>query len=133
MDILQKEAIIAAFEREKINVEITENKKGQIVVSRMCELRKEQVFADEIPWDDAVEQALKEKVSLTVKPDLRKMIIQDQEFDKSIKELEGSLDDNGRLLEDTRAALEQSDQQVLEDTLQLLDKIEDYLEAIRPA
>ena len=28
MDILQKEAIIAAFEREKINVEITENKKG---------------------------------------------------------------------------------------------------------
>ena len=44
MDILQKEAIIAAFEREKINVEITENKKGQIVVSRMCELRKEQVY-----------------------------------------------------------------------------------------
>ena len=43
MDILQKEAISAAFEREKINVEITENKKGQIVVSRMCELRKEQV------------------------------------------------------------------------------------------
>ena len=30
MDILHKEAIIAAFEREKINVEITENKKGQI-------------------------------------------------------------------------------------------------------
>ena len=39
---------------------------------------------------------------------------QDQEFDKSIKELEGSLDDNGRLLEDTRAALEQSDQQLKE-------------------
>ena len=85
MDILQKEAIIAAFEREKINVEITENKKGQIVVSRMCELRKEQVFADEIPWDDTVEQALKEKVSLTVKPDLRKMIIQEQLHGKAIK------------------------------------------------
>lgn len=137
MDILHKEAIIAAFEREKINVEITENKKGQIVVSRMCELRKEQVFADEIPWDDAVEQVLKEKVSVMVKPDLRKMIIQEQLHGKAIKPiitLAGPLPKRNSFTFDLVFVfrLEQSDQQVLEDTLQLLDKIESYLEAIRP-
>lgn len=51
-DVLHKETIIEAFEQEKLNVEITENKKGQVVVSRMCELRKNQVFAEDIPWND---------------------------------------------------------------------------------
>lgn len=37
---LSKERIVEAFEQEKINVEITENKMGNIVVSRMCELMK---------------------------------------------------------------------------------------------
>lgn len=44
-EMLQKETIIGAFEQEKLNVEITENKKGQVVVSRMCELYKNQVFS----------------------------------------------------------------------------------------
>ena len=75
-EMLQKETIIGAFEQEKLNVEITENKKGQVVVSRMCELYKNQVFSQDVPWDDGVEQALKDKVTLLVKPALRKMIVQ---------------------------------------------------------
>ena len=35
---LQKETIIEVFEREKLHVEINENKNGNVVVSRMCEL-----------------------------------------------------------------------------------------------
>ncbi len=85
-----------------------------------------------------MEQALKEKVSLTVKPDLRKMIIQEQLHGKAIKPiitLAGPLPKRNSFTFDLVFVfrLEQSDQQVLEDTLQLLDKIEDYLEAIRPA
>ena len=70
---LQKETIIEVFEREKLHVEINENKNGNVVVSRMCELYKHQVFADDRPWDDNVEKAIKDKVNLTVKPDLRKI------------------------------------------------------------
>ena len=81
---LSKEQIVAAFEQEKINVEITENKIGNIVVSRMCELYKHQVFAQDIPWDDAVEKAIKDKVSIAVKPALRKMIVAEQQHGKPI-------------------------------------------------
>lgn len=35
---MNKEMIIEAFQKEKMHVEITENKNGQIVVSCMCEL-----------------------------------------------------------------------------------------------
>lgn len=84
-EMLQKETIIGAFEQEKLNVEITENKKGQVVVSRMCELYKNQVFSQDVPWDDGVEQALKDKVTLLVKPALRKMIVQEQLHGKAIK------------------------------------------------
>lgn len=77
-DVLHKETIIEAFEQEKLNVEITENKKGQVVVSRMCELRKNQVFAEDIPWNEQIEQKLKDTVQLLVKPELRKMIVQEQ-------------------------------------------------------
>lgn len=72
--LLSKERIVEVFDQEQINVEITENKMGNIVVSRMCELYKHQVFAQDIPWDDTVENAIKEKVSIAVKPALRKMI-----------------------------------------------------------
>lgn len=135
---LQKEAIIAAFERERLNVEITENKNGQIVVSRMCELKKHQVFSQDIPWDDSVEKALKDKVSLKVKPDLRKMIVQEQRTGKPIKPiltLAGPLPKRNSFTFDLvfMFRLEQSDSQVLEDTIQLIYKIDEYLEAIQPA
>lgn len=135
---LQKEAIIAAFERERLNVEITENKNGQIVVSRMCELKKHQVFSQDIPWDDSVEKALKDKVSLKVKPDLRKMIVQEQRTGKPIKPiltLAGPLPKRNSFTFDLvfMFRLEQSDNQVLEDTIQLIYKIDEYLEAIQPA
>ena len=135
---LQKEAIIAAFERERLNVEITENKNGQIVVSRMCELKKHQVFSQDIPWDDSVEKALKDKVSLKVKPDLRKMIVQEQRTGKPIKPiltLAGPLPKRNSFTFDLvfMFRLEQSDNQVLEDTIQLIYKIDDYLSAIQPA
>ena len=70
---LTKDRIVEAFEQEKMNVEITENKMGNVVVSRMCELYKHQVFTQDIPWDDAVEKAIKDKVSIVVKPTLRKL------------------------------------------------------------
>ena len=135
---LQKEAIIAAFERERLNVEITENKNGQIVVSRMCELKKHQVFSQDIPWDDSVEKALKDKVSLKVKPDLRKMIVQEQRTGKPIKpilKLAGPLPKRNSFTFDLvfMFRLEQSDNQVLEDTIQLIYKIDEYLEAVQPA
>ncbi|MBE6112702.1 MAG: hypothetical protein E7195_06795 [Peptococcaceae bacterium] len=135
---LQKETIIAAFEREQMNVEITENKTGNIVVSRMCELYKHQVFTQDIPWDDNVEKAIKDKVSLQVKPDLRKMIVQEQQHGKPIKPiltLAGPLPKRNSFTFDLvfMFRLEQSDNQVLEDTIQLIYKIDDYLSAIQPA
>ena len=135
---LQKETIIAAFEREALNVEINENKTGQIVVSRMCELYKHQVFAQDIPWDDNVEKAIKDKVSLKVKPDLRKMIVQEQQSGKPIKPiltLAGPLPKRNSFTFDLvfMFRLEQSDEQVLEDTLKLIHKIDEYLQAIQPA
>lgn len=137
-NILHKEAIVAAFAQEKLNVEITENKKGQIVVSRMCELRKNQVFAEDFPWDDTVEQTLKDKVTLLVKPALRKMIVQEQLHGKAIKPiitLAGPLPKRNSFTFDLvfLFRLEQSDKQVLLDTLQLIHKIDAYLEAVKPA
>ncbi|MGM9526063.1 MAG: hypothetical protein ACI3U1_07310 [Peptococcaceae bacterium] len=137
-EMLQKETIIGAFEQEKLNVEITENKKGQVVVSRMCELYKNQVFSQDVPWDDGVEQALKDKVTLLVKPALRKMIVQEQLHGKAIKPiitLAGPLPKRNSFTFDLvfLFRLEQSDRQVLEDTLQLIHKIDDYMEAVRPA
>ena len=137
-EMLQKEMIIGAFEQEKLNVEITENKKGQVVVSRMCELYKNQVFSQDVPWDDGVEQALKDKVTLLVKPALRKMIVQEQLHGKAIKPiitLAGPLPKRNSFTFDLvfLFRLEQSDRQVLEDTLQLIHKIDDYMEAVRPA
>ncbi len=135
---LQKETIIAAFEREQLNVEITENKAGNIVVSRMCELKKHQVFVQDIPWDDTVEKAIKDKVSLQVKPDLRKMIVQEQNGSKAIKPiltLAGPLPKRNSFTFDLvfMFRLEQSDEQTVEDTLLLIHKIDDYLEAVKPA
>lgn len=50
---------------------------------------------------------------------------QDKEFDQSLKELEGSLGDNGKKLEESKAALEQTDQELknqLEQQAQEFDK-----------
>lgn len=137
-DFLRKETIIAAFEQEKLNVEITENKKGQIVVSRMCELYKRQVFVQDIPWDAQVEQAIKNKVQLQVKPDLRKMIVQEQLHSKAIKPiltLAGPLPKRNSFTFDLvfLFRLEQSDDAVLQDTVRLIHKIDDYLAAVQPA
>ena len=134
---LQKETIIKAFEREQLHVEINENKNGNIVVSRMCELYKHQVFADDRPWDDNVEKAIKDKVSLVVKPDLRKMIVQVQSVGKPIKPiltLAGPLPKRNSFTFDLvfMFRLEQSSTQVLEDTIQLIYKIEEYLASIKP-
>lgn len=136
-DFLHKETIVAAFAQEKLNVEISENKKGQIVVSRMCELQKHQVFEQEIPWNDSVEQALKDKVQLVVKPDLRKMIVQEQLQGKPIKPiltLAGPLPKRNSFTFDLVFLFrpEQNDQQVLQDTLHLIHKIDAYLEQVQP-
>lgn len=134
---LQKEMIIAAFERECLNVEITENKNGQIIVSKMCELKKHQVFVEEIPWDAIVEKVLEEKISQVVKPSLRRMIVQAQHNSKTLKPiltLAGPLPKRNSFTFDLvfLFRLEQNDMQVLEDTLQLIHKIDMYLESIKP-
>ena len=134
---LQKETIIEVFEREKLHVEINENKNGNVVVSRMCELYKHQVFADDRPWDDNVEMAIKDKVNLSVKSDLRKLIVQEQRIGKPIKpilSLAGPLPKRNSFTFDLAFMfrLEQSNNQVLEDTVKLIYKIEEYLASIKP-
>lgn len=135
---LKKERVIEAFEQGKLNVEITENKMGNIVVSRMCELYKRQVFAQEIPWDDTVEKAIKDKVSITVKPALRKMIVAEQQTGKAIKPiltLAGPLPSRNSFTFDLVFVFrpEQSDEQVLADTINLIYKIDDYIASVTPA
>ena len=135
---LTKERIIEVFDQEKMNVEITENKMGNIVVSRMCELFKHQVFTNDLPWDDHVEQAIKDKVSLTVKPALRKMIVQEQLTGKPIKPiltLAGPLPSRNSFTFDLvfMFRLDQSNEQILQDTIKLIYKIDEYIAAVLPA
>lgn len=135
---LSKERIVEAFEQEKINVEITENKMGNIVVSRMCELLKRQVFVQDIPWDDHVEKAIKDKVSITVKPALRKMIVAEQMTGKPIKPiltLAGPLPSRNSFTFDLvfMFRLDQSNEQVLQDTIKLIYKIDEYIASVQPA
>ena len=135
---LTKDRIVEAFEQKKINVEITENKMGNIVVSRMCELFKHQVFAQDLPWDDQVEKAIKDKVSITVKPALRKMIVQEQLGAKPIKPiltLAGPLPSRNSFTFDLVFMFrpEQSDEQVLQDTIKLIYKIDEYIASVQPA
>lgn len=134
---LTKERIVDAFEYEKINVEITENKMGNIVVSRMCELFQNQVFAQISPWNDTVEHAMKEKISVEIKPALRKMIVHEQRNGKAVKPiltLAGPLPSRNSFTFDLvfLFRLEQSDEQVLQDTIQLIRRIEEYLASIKP-
>ena len=136
--LLSKEQIVEAFEQEKMNVEITENKMGNVVVSRMCELYKQQVFTQDIPWDDAVEKAIKDKVSIVVKPTLRKMIVAEQQTGKPIKPiltLAGPLPARNSFTFDLvfMFRLEQSDEQVLKDTIKLIYKIDEYIASVQPA
>ncbi len=135
---LSKEQIVAAFDQVQLNVEITENKMGNIVVSRMCELYKHQVFAQDIPWDDNVEKAIKDKVSITVKPALRKMIVQQQLTGKPIKPiltLAGPLPSRNSFTFDLvfMFRLEQCNEQILQDTIQLIYKIDEYIASVTPA
>lgn len=135
---LTKERIVEVFDAEKLNVEITENKMGNIVVSRMCELFKHQVYTQDIPWDDQVEQAIKDKVSVAVKPALRKMIVQEQLTGKPIKPiltLAGPLPSRNSFTFDLvfMFRLEQSNEQILQDTIKLIYKIDEYIASVQPA
>ncbi len=135
--MLSKAQIVEAFDQEKLNVEITENKMGNIVVSRMCELYKHQVFTQDLPWDDGVEKAIKDKVSVVVKPALRKMIVAEQQTGKPIKPiltLAGPLPSRNSFTFDLvfMFRLEQSDAQVLQDTIQLIYKIDEYIASVKP-
>ena len=136
--LLSKERIVEVFNQEQINVEITENKMGNIVVSRMCELYKHQVFAQDIPWDDTVENAIKEKVSIAVKPALRKMIVAEQQHGKPIKPiltLAGPLPSRNSFTFDLVFMFrpDQHDEQILQDTLKLIYKIDEYIASVQPA
>lgn len=134
---LTKEKIVKAFEQEKLNVEITENKMGNIVVSRMCELFQNQVFEQTVSWDDTVERAMKEKVSSEIKPALRKMIVQEQHIGKPMKPiltLAGPLPSRNSFTFDLvfLFRLDQCNEQVLHDTIQLIYKIDQYIASVRP-
>lgn len=134
---LSKERIIEVFDHEQMNVEITENKMGNVVVSRMCELYKHQVFVQDIPWDDTVEKAIKDKVAIAVKPALRKMIVAEQQNGKPIKPiltLAGPLPSRNSFTFDLvfMFRTEQCDEQILQDTIQLIHKIDAYIASVQP-
>jgi len=58
---------------------------------------------------------------------------QDENFDKAVKDLEHSLDDNGKALEDTKAALEKSDQELKDQLDQQSEDLEKKLEEEKKA
>lgn len=69
-------------------------------------------FVDILAGNDNVYTGAIQELNKIIKQLKEENAKQDESFDKSIKELEGSLDDNGKQLEDARAALEKSDQEI---------------------
>lgn len=134
---MNKEMIIEAFQKEKMHVEITENKNGQIVISRMCELYKNQVFAEDTQWNETVEKTMKEKIQLLIRPALRKMIVEAQNQGTPIKPiltLAGPLPKRNSFTFDLvfMMRLEYLTECALQDTIQLIYHIEQFLSSIHP-
>ena len=67
-------------------------------------------FVDILAGNDQVYTGAIQELNRIVKQLKDENSRQDENFDKAVKSLENSLDDNGKALENTKAALEQSDQ-----------------------
>lgn len=85
-------------------------------------------FVDILAGNDKVYTGAIQELNRIVKQLKDENIKQDAAFDKSVKELERSLDDNGRELEDTRAALEKSDKELQKQLDQKSDDLGKKLE-----
>lgn len=69
-------------------------------------------FVDILAGNDQVYTAAIQELNRIVRQLKDENIKQDENFDRAVKDLEHSLDDNGKALEDTKAALEKSDQEL---------------------
>lgn len=69
-------------------------------------------FVDILAGNDQVYTGAIQELNKIVKQLKDENVKQDENFDKAVKDLENSLDDNGKALEDTKAALEKSDQEL---------------------
>lgn len=69
-------------------------------------------FVDILAGNDQIYTRAIQELNRIVKQLKDENIKQDENFDKAVKDLEHSLDDNGKALEDTKAALEKNDQEL---------------------
>lgn len=91
-------------------------------------------FVDVLAGNDQVYTGAIQELNKIVKQLKDENAKQDKEFDESLKQLEHSLDDNGKELEDIREAFEQSDQEIkkqLEEQMSSLHKKLDAEQAAR--
>lgn len=135
--MMDKGQIIDAFQCRKMNVEIVENKNGQVVVSKMCQLYQQQVFSTVEPWDEQIERGMKEAVNQVVKPGLRKLIVHAQTKGQPIKPiltLAGPLPKLQSFTFDLvfMMRLEKMNEAILTDTFSLINEIDGFLSMIKP-
>lgn len=94
-------------------------------------------FVDILAGNDRVYTGAVQELNRIIKDLREENSRQDDNFDKAVKELEHSLDNNGKDLEDTKAALEKSDQelknQMNQQAQDLEKKLEDEAEARKEA
>uniref|UniRef100_N2ADQ8 Uncharacterized protein n=1 Tax=Eubacterium plexicaudatum ASF492 TaxID=1235802 RepID=N2ADQ8_9FIRM len=69
-------------------------------------------FVDILAGNDQVYTGAIQELNRMIRQLKDENMKQDEAFDKAVKELENSLDDNGKALEDAKAALEESDRQL---------------------
>lgn len=69
-------------------------------------------FVDILAGNDQIYTRAIQELNRIIKQLKDENIKQDENFDKAVKDLEHSLDDNGKALEDTKAALEKNDQEL---------------------
>ena len=134
--MMEKSQIIEVFQEKKLNVEIVENKGGQVVVSRMCEVYQHQIFPTVEEWDDAIEKKMKKTVNEIIKPELRKLIARTQSKEQPIKPiltLAGPLPKRRSFTFDLVFMMrpEKMTEQILQDTIALIAELEQFLAKIK--
>lgn len=90
-------------------------------------------FVDILAGNDQVYTGAIQELTRIVKQLKDENSKQDENFDKAVKDLENSLDDNGKALEETKAALEKSDQELKDQLDQQSEDIGKKLEEEKKA
>lgn len=100
--------MIAGSNLEKVTGSGSEIQSSQVSAQNLTIAQ----FVDILAGNDQVYTRAIQELNRIVKQLKDENIKQDENFDKAVKDLEHSLDDNGKALEDTKAALEKSDQEL---------------------